>query len=71
MRLAAEPAKAGPRGGCTCHKTCRVPDLPQRDQRPLPWCILTEKVTWSTVFWAPAERAGNLGHPVFSEDPIA
>ena len=26
MRLLAEPTKARPRGGCTCHKTCRIPD---------------------------------------------
>ena len=35
-RLLAEPAKARPRGRHTCHNTCRVVDLPQRDQRPLP-----------------------------------
>ena len=52
MRPLAEPAKAGPRGGCTCHNTCREPDLPPRDQRPLPQCIFAEKVAQSTALWA-------------------
>ena len=71
MRPLAEPSKTGPRGRHSHHKTCRVPDLPQRDQRPLPQCILSEKVAWSTALWAQVERGGKLEHPVFSEDPIA
>ena len=61
MRPPAEPSKAGPRGRWTSHKTCRIPDLPQRDQRPLPWCILAEKVTQSTTLWAPVERKRQSG----------
>ena len=71
MRLPAEPTKAKPKGGHTCHKTCRVPDFPQRDQRPLPQHILAEKITWSTALWALVKKRGNLGHPVISEEPVA
>ena len=55
----------------THHKTHRVPDLPQRDQRPLPQCISAKKVIWSTALQAPVERGGNLGHPVLPEELLA
>ena len=45
MRPPAEPTKARPRARHTHHKTCTVPDFPQRDQRPLPQHILAEKIT--------------------------
>ena len=51
MRLLAKPTKARPRGRHTHHKTCGVPDFPQRDQRPLPQHILAEKIAQSTTLW--------------------
>ena len=71
VRLLAEPAKAGPRGRCTRHTTCRVPDLPQRHQRPLPQCIFAKKVAQLTTLQAPVEGGGYPGHPVLPEEPLA
>ena len=71
MGLLAEFTQAGPRGGCTCHKGCRILDLLPGDQRPLPQCILAEKATWSTTLQVPMERRGDLRHPVLFERPFA
>ena len=70
LGLAAEPAKARPWGRCTCHATCRVPDLSERDQGPLPGSIFTKKVTWSTALQASMEGGGYQGHPVLPEEPL-
>ena len=71
LRPLAEPAKARPRGRHTQHTTCRVPDLPQRDQRPLLWCIFPKMITWPTALQALVEGGGYPGHPVLPEEPLA
>ena len=69
--LVAEPAKAGPQDRCTHHATCRVLDLSERYQGPLPGSIFTKKVTWLTTLQALMEGGGYPGHPVLPEEPLA
>ena len=68
--LAAGPAKAGTQGRHTCHATCGVLDLSERDQGPLQGSIFTRKVTWPTALQASMERGGYPGHPVLPEEPL-
>ena len=70
-KAASRACQGQTRGRHTCHKTCRVPDLPQRDLRPLLPCISAKKVAWSTALQAMAERGSNLGHPVLPEELLA
>ena len=70
LRPLAEPAKARPRGRHTCHTTCRVLDLPQRDQTPLPQHIFAKNVTQPTALQALAEGGGYPGHPVLPKEPL-
>ena len=58
-------------GQHTHHTTCRVPDLSEGDQGPLPWSIFTKKVTWPTALWVPMEGRGHPRHPVLPEELLA
>ena len=69
-RLSAWPAKAEPRGRCTCCPASGVPNLLEGDLRPLPWDIPTQKAAWPTALQAQLDGRGHQRHPVFPEEPF-
>ena len=70
-RPSVRPASTKSRGRCTCCTTCGVLNLSEGNPGPLPWSILTKKVTWPAALWVPMDGRGHPRHPVFPENPLA
>ena len=70
-RPLAWPAEARLWGKHTHHMAGGLLDLSEGNLGPLPWGILTKKVTWPAALQALTEGRGHPRHPVLTEELLA